>query len=88
MALLCIPLSELVSFAFSTIPICPFLIQRFFSFTCLYRSCVFGAMQVKCSSGDYMNVPYRSDAVLVNLGALMQNWTSDVYVATVRQPCM
>ena len=25
MALLCIPLSELVSFAFSTIPICPFL---------------------------------------------------------------
>ena len=28
MALLCIPLSELVSFAFSTIPICPFLIQR------------------------------------------------------------
>ena len=48
----------------------------------------FGAMQVKCSSGDYMNVPYRSDAVLVNLGALMQNWTSDVYVATVRQPCM
>ena len=35
MALLCIPLSELVSFAFSTIPICPFLI---FSFTCIYSS--------------------------------------------------
>ena len=35
MALLCIPLSELVSFAFSTIPICPFLIQRF---TCVNRS--------------------------------------------------
>ena len=30
MALLCIPLSELVSFAFSTIPICPFLIPRIF----------------------------------------------------------
>ena len=28
MALLCIPLSKLVSFAFSTIPICPFLIPR------------------------------------------------------------
>ena len=31
MGLLCIPLSELVSFAFSTIPICPFL------FTCTHR---------------------------------------------------
>ena len=30
MALSCIPLSQLVSFAFSTIPICPFLIQRIF----------------------------------------------------------
>ena len=30
MALLCIPLSELVSFAFSTIPTCPFLIPRIF----------------------------------------------------------
>ena len=28
MALLCIPVSELVSCTFSTIPICPFLIQR------------------------------------------------------------
>ena len=31
-----IPVSELVSCAFSTIPICPFLIQRSFSFTCLH----------------------------------------------------
>ena len=31
-----------------------------------------------------INVPYRSDAVLVNLGALMQNWTSDIYRASVR----
>ena len=38
MALLCIPLSELVSFAFSTIPICPFLIL---SFTC-YSMCICG----------------------------------------------
>ena len=29
-AVLCISLSELVSCAFSTIPICPFLIQRIF----------------------------------------------------------
>ena len=30
MALLCIPLSKLVSFAFSTISICPLLIPRIF----------------------------------------------------------
>ena len=45
MALLCIPLSELVSFAFSTIPICPFLIPRIFQILsdCVvrqYRACV------------------------------------------------
>ena len=39
MALLCIPVSELVSCTFSTIPICPFLIQRIFSFTCIYICC-------------------------------------------------
>ena len=32
----CIPVSELVSCTFSIIPICPFLIQRLFSFTCLH----------------------------------------------------
>ena len=36
MALLCIPVPGLVSCTFSTIPICPILIQRFFSFTCLH----------------------------------------------------
>ena len=40
--------------------------------------------QVKRSDGGYINVPYMSDAVLVNLGALMQQWTSDKYLATVR----
>lgn len=40
--------------------------------------------QVKCTSGGYIDVPYQPDAVLVNLGALMQNWTSDIYKATVR----
>ena len=35
MTLLCIPVPRLVSCTFSTIPICPFLIQRIFPFTCL-----------------------------------------------------
>jgi isopenicillin N synthase-like dioxygenase len=39
-------------------------------------------LQVKRASGDYIDVPYISDAVLVNLGALMQNWTCDQYLAT------
>ena len=35
--------------------------------------------------GGYIDVPYmsESDAILVNLGALMQQWTSDKYLATV-----
>ena len=33
---LCISLSELVSCAFSTIPICPFFNSKNFSFTCLH----------------------------------------------------
>ena len=40
-------------------------------------------IQVKRSDGDYIDVPYMSDAILVNLGALMQQWTSDKYLATV-----
>ena len=39
---------------------------------------------MKRSDGGYIDVPYMSDAVLVNLGALMQQWTSDKYQATVR----
>ena len=39
MPLLCIPLSELVSFAFSTIPICPFLIQRIFHLLVIVYKC-------------------------------------------------
>ena len=34
--MLCISLSELVSCAFSTIPICPFFNSKNFSFTCIY----------------------------------------------------
>ncbi len=36
----------------------------------------------KCGGG-YIDVPYIEEAVLVNLGALMQRWTSDKYLATV-----
>ena len=41
--------------------------------------------QVKRSDGGYIDVPYMSDAVLVNLGSLMQQWTSDKYLATVSE---
>ena len=41
--------------------------------------------QVKRSDGGgYIDVPYIADAILVNLGSLMQQWTSDTYFATVR----
>ena len=33
--------------------------------------------------GGYIDVPYIDGAVLVNLGALMQQWTGDKYPATV-----
>ena len=52
----------------------------------LYAIIIIGlyTIQVKQSNGDYIDVHYHPDAVLVNLGALMQKWTSDVYLATVR----
>ena len=57
-----------------------------------YRYCMgwqfmcFSHFQVKrCDGGGYIDVPYIADAILVNLGALMQQWTSDIYLATVRQ---
>ena len=40
---------------------------------------------MKRSDGEgYIDVPYIADAILVNLGSLMQQWTSDSYLATVR----
>ena len=52
---------------------------------CLQSYNVFSHFQVKCSDGGgYIDVPYIADAILVNLGALMQQWTSDIYLATVR----
>ena len=52
---------------------------------CLQSDHVFSHFQVKrCDGGGYIDVPYIADAILVNLGALMQNWTSDIYIATVR----
>jgi len=52
---------------------------------CLQSDKVFSHFQVKrCDGGGYIDVPYIADAILVNLGALMQQWTSDTYLATVR----
>ena len=52
---------------------------------CLQSDHVFSHFQVKRSDGGgYIDVPYIADAILVNLGALMQQWTSDIYLATVR----
>ena len=61
-----IDISDLVSFTFSTIPICPFLIQRIFSFTCLLSfftcfqqiACIFSLALLshvvwRCNCGDY-----------------------------------
>ena len=52
MALLCIPVSELVSFAFSTIPICPFLIQQIFHL--LVSTLFLFAYSILCVSYMYM----------------------------------
>ncbi len=38
---------------------------------------------MKKKGGGYIDVPYIDGAVLVNLGALMQQWTGDKYPATV-----
>ena len=48
MARLCIPVPRLVSCTFSTIPICPFLIQRIFALTCLHSffTCI---QQITCT---------------------------------------
>ena len=41
-----------------------------------------GGLQVRCVDGGYIDVPYRPDAILVNIGALMERWTGDIYKAT------
>ena len=53
--------------------------------SCLQSDEVSSHFQVKRSDGGgYIDVPYIADAILVNLGSLMQQWTSDLYLATVR----
>ena len=39
---------------------------------------------MKNKDGEYVDVPYRSDAILVILGAKIPHWTNDKYKATVR----
>ncbi len=41
-------------------------------------------VQVKTRDGDYIDVPYMPEAVLLNGGALMQQWTGDRIYAAVR----
>ena len=41
-------------------------------------------MKVKKRDGSYVDVPYMKDVVLMNMGALLQRWTSDRYWAAVR----
>ena len=57
MALLCIPVPRLVSCTFPTIPICPFLIQRIFSFTCIILTTIvtFGVCIVAIYSSQEKN---------------------------------
>ena len=51
----------------------------------VYKVIMCSHFQVKRSDGGgYIDVPYIADAILVNLGALMQQWTSYIYLATVR----
>ena len=40
-------------------------------------------MQVKRRDGGYIAVPCIPDAILLNLGRIMESWTSDMYLATV-----
>jgi len=40
-------------------------------------------LQIKKTSGGWIDVPYMENALLVNLGAFMEQWTSGRYLATV-----
>ena len=40
-------------------------------------------VQVKDTSDKYITVPHTDDALQVNIGAVMQRWTADKYVAPV-----
>ena len=57
---LCISLSELVSCAFSTIPICPFLIPRIFHllvyYTCTWKIMCPAHKQKESGQGEYEHV--------------------------------
>ena len=63
MALLCIPVSELVSFAFSTIPICPFLIQR------IFHLLVYISVRYNYVGFLYISIKYGETALHVASGA-------------------
>ena len=83
MALLCVPVSELVSFAFSTIPIIMSLFNsKNFSFTCLYSFFASSILHVSYMyihdqhQHLYLSVPKNTSKellrLLINSGALLR----------------
>ena len=40
-------------------------------------------VQVKNSIGEYITVPHIPEALQVNIGAVLQRWTADKYIAPV-----
>ena len=40
-------------------------------------------VQVKNSVGEYVTVPHIPEAMQVNIGAIMQRWTANKYIAPV-----
>jgi isopenicillin N synthase-like dioxygenase len=44
-----------------------------------------GGLQVRNSVGDWIDVPSKQGALVVNIGEIMQRWTDDRYVATVHR---
>ena len=49
-----------------------------------YGDKLYQCMQVRRSDGAYIDVPYRPDSVLINLGVQMEHWTNKIYPATVQ----
>jgi isopenicillin N synthase-like dioxygenase len=57
------------------------------SITLLFQDCQSG-LQVKTSAGEWIEAPPYPEAVLVNLGDLMQRWTNDRFRSTPHRVVM
>ena len=51
------------------------------SITLLFQDSL-GGLQVKHTDGQYIDVPFIENGIIVNLGLLMARWTADIYRAT------